>query len=130
MIVTLFLLCASLVGPLTQTATVNVTGVWTMTADTPVRVAVTEDVTFSQDGEALKVTMSGPPPDDRPFEQGTSSGQGTVKGDRIEWVQTIRTRNSDLHATFKGKIDGDKMSGELRWSDDSAPLAWSAVRKK
>ncbi len=91
---------------------------------------MTEDVTFSQNGEALKVTMSGPPSDDRPAGPGTSSGQGTVKGERIEWVQTVRMPNGDVHPTFKGKIDGDKMSGELRWSDDSAPLAWSAVRKK
>jgi len=124
----LFVSALLMVGPITalphteDQAHINVTGVWAMTVDTPVG-AVTEDVTFSQKEERLEVTMSGPPP------EMTSSGEGTVKGDLIEWVQTIHVPQGDFRSTFKGKIDGDKMSGELRRGKSDA-VGWSAVRKK
>jgi hypothetical protein len=127
----LLVICSIMMGASTkaqpqardQAKAINVTGVWAMTVDTPIG-GVTEDATFSQEDEILKVTMSGPSP------TGTSSGEGTVKGDIIEWVQTISTPMGDYKSTFKGKIAGDKMSGELQRGGESTIVNWTAVRKK
>ena len=131
MYMSLFVICWIILGAPTkalpqakdQAKGIDISGVWRMTVDTPVG-TTTEDATFNQENETLKVTMSGPPP------SGTSSGEGTVKGDVIEWVQTISTPMGDYKSTFKGKIDGDKMSGELQRGGEATIVKWTAVKKK
>ena len=105
MVMSMLLICAFMISAPTdvlpqakdQAKGINVSGIWAMTVDTPIG-GVTEDATFSQENEKLKVTMSGPPP------TMTSSGEGTVKGDVIAWVQTISTPPGDYRSTFTGKI--------------------------
>jgi hypothetical protein len=100
---------------------VNITGVWAFTVSTP-QGEMTNDATFTQEKEVLKVVMTGP--------QGEPmNGQGTVKGAVAEWTVTISTPNGDFTIAFKGKIDGETMGGEIQMGDFGT-AAWSAKKKK
>src|SRR5512143_3984303 len=83
---------------------VNVAGVWELTTQTP-QGDMTADATFVQEADKIKFTMSGP----GGFEM---SGEGTVKGPELEWNVTISTPQGDLVLTYKGKVDGETMTGD------------------
>ena len=107
------------------TAAINVTGDWLLVTKT--KKAEKKTVfNFVQDGEKLIVAMK--------REKGKDlNGDGTVKGNNIEW--TIIRKNKKGTAVFKytGVIDGDTMKGELvieRNNKKNPPLQWSAARKK
>lgn len=102
-------------------AAVDVGGVWEMTTQTP-QGDMTADATFVQDKEAIKVTMLSP--------QGMEmKGEGTVKDKDVEWTVTISGGMGEFVLVFKGKVDGETMSGEVQMGDfGSAP--WSAKKKK
>jgi hypothetical protein len=79
------------------------------------------DATFEQKDEVLKVSWTGA--------QGTEmKGRGTVKGQDIEWMTAVSMPGGDLELHFKGKIEGDKMSGEILMGD-AGTATWSAKRK-
>jgi len=100
---------------------VNLDGTWSMTVSTP-QGDRTDDATFKQDKDKIKVTMAG-------MGGMTLEGEGAIKDGAVEWGVSIETPNGTFSLVFKGKIDGDKMSGEVLMGDfGSAP--WSAVRKK
>jgi hypothetical protein len=101
-------------------AAVDVTGVWEMTIQTP-QGEMKADATFVQDKEAIKVTMPGP--------QGIEmKGEGTIKDKDIEWTVTLSSPMGELVLVYKGKVDGDTMSGEVQAGDyGSSP--WSAKKK-
>lgn len=104
-----------------QAKDINASGAWEMTISTP-QGDMTNDATFTQEKETLKVTMSGP--------QGmTMSGEGTVKDGIVQWIVTISTPQGDFSLVFKGKIDGEKMSGEVQMGDFGSSN-WSATKKK
>jgi len=101
-------------------AQVNVSGDWAFTLTTP-RGDMPSDVTFAQDGEKLTVTMKN--------ERGESTGQGTVKGQDIEWTVTRQTPRGEFTINYKGKIADEKtMSGEAQMGD-RGPFQWKATRK-
>ena len=100
---------------------VNISGVWELTVQTQ-QGDMTNDATFAQEKEVLKVTMTGP--------QGMSlPGEGTVKEGVVQWLVTISTSQGDFVMTFKGKIDGETMAGEIQMGDFGAS-GWSAKKKK
>jgi len=98
----------------------NVAGDWTLTLTTP-RGNRVSPVNFVQDGENLKVTMTSPRGDQ-------STGEGTIKGTDIEWKVTRSTPRGEMTITYKGKVEGDTMSGEAQMGDFGT-ATWKAVRK-
>ena len=100
---------------------VKIDGVWSMTVSTP-QGDRTDDATFKQDKDKIKVTMAG-------MGGMTLEGEGIIKDGTVEWGVSIDTPNGTFSLVFKGKIDGDKMAGDVAMGDfGTAP--WSAVRKK
>ncbi|MGZ5423288.1 MAG: hypothetical protein ACXW2R_00815 [Candidatus Aminicenantales bacterium] len=97
-------------------------GVWEMTTQGTPQGDMTADVTFVQEGDKIKVTMAGP----QGFEM---AGEGTVKGQDVEWALVISTPQGDFTLTYKGKVDGETMSGEVQAGDFGA-FPWTAKKKK
>ena len=97
-------------------------GVWIMTMQMPQGEMPPNEVTFTQEKEAIKVSMPGP--------QGiTIAGEGTVKEGVVQWTSVISTPNGDFTLLFKGKVDGEKMSGEVQMGDFGT-ATWAATKKK
>jgi hypothetical protein len=68
------------------------------------------------------VSMTGP--------QGTPmTGEGTFKENAVQWSVIINTPQGDFTLLFKGKAEGEKMSGELDMGDFGT-ATWTAVKKK
>jgi hypothetical protein len=89
--------------------TPDVSGVWLVTMQSP-QGEMTQEATFTQDKEALKVSMTSP--------MGTDmKGEGTIKGQELQWTLTISTPNGDFALGFKAKLDGDAMTGEVQMGD-------------
>ncbi len=99
----------------------NISGTWEMVVQTSQGEMPPSDTTFTQDKETIKVTMSGP--------QGTVSGAGTIKEGVVQWSITISGSQGDFTIVFKGKVDGDKMSGDASLGEYGS-LTWAAKRKK
>ncbi|MBP1598416.1 MAG: hypothetical protein H6Q05_3793 [Acidobacteria bacterium] len=100
---------------------VNISGVWELTVQTQ-QGDMTNDATFAQEKEVLKVTMTGP--------QGMAlPGEGTVKEGIVQWLVTISTSQGDFVMTFRGKVDGETMAGEIQMGDFGT-TSWSAKKKK
>lgn len=99
---------------------VNVTGDWEMTVTSP-RGERTQDIHFEQQGENLTVTTT--------TQRGDKiEGKGTIKGNEIEWTFTMTTQRGEFTQTFKGKVEGDTMSGEVQMGDFGA-MPWKAKKK-
>lgn len=111
---------ASALGLAQAAAPANVNGAWEITVTTP-RGERTSAMTIVQDGEKLKVTMTG--------QRGDVTGEGTIKGNEISWTVTRTTPRGEMTSAYKGKVEGDAMSGDVEMgSFGSAP--WKAARKK
>ena len=118
--VSVLILLVALSGLLALAEEINVTGNWTMTVTTQ-RGDRSNEVTFTQEGEKLKVTMKSP--------RGDINGEGTVKGNQIEWTITRDTPRGQFTTTYKGKIqDNNNMSGEAQMGDFGT-VTWKAVRQ-
>lgn len=104
---------------------VNVTGDWELTFETQ-RGPTTMNINFKQEGEKLTVTTTG--------RQGEEiKAEGTVKGNEIEWTITRSTERGEFKQAFKGKIEGDTMSGQLSMQTpmgERGPIDWKAAKKK
>jgi hypothetical protein len=57
------------------------------------------------------------------------AGEGTVKGQELEWTVTISTPQGDFTLTYKGKVDGETMTGEVQAGDFGA-FPFTAKKKK
>jgi hypothetical protein len=101
--------------------TADVSGVWLVTMQTP-QGEMTQEATFTQDKEALKVSMTSP--------MGTDmKGEGTIKGQDLQWTLTISTPNGEFALGFKAKVDGDSMSGDIQMGDFGSST-FTAKKKK
>jgi hypothetical protein len=102
-------------------AAVDVTGDWDFTTKFPNRPERTVTITFAQTGENLTVKMPG--------RQGAEvTGTGTVKGSDIEWkITRTRPDGQEFTTTYKGKVEGDKMTGTVEMMNNQ--VEWTAVRK-
>ncbi len=125
---TLIALAALALTGLAALALANITGAWEMTVVTP-RGERKQDVSFVQDGEKLSVTMT------MTMRDGTTAeakGEGTVKGEAVEFKITRSTPRGDMTTVYKGKIVDDKtMAGtsEMAMGENVMTAEWTAVRK-
>ncbi len=101
--------------------TAQIGGVWEMTTQTP-QGDMTADATFVQENDKIKFTMAGP----QGFEM---VGEGKVTGQDIEWTVSISTPQGDFALAYKGKVDGEAMTGEVQAGDFGA-FTWTAKKKK
>ena len=99
---------------------VSVDGEWELLAQTR-RGDVTWKVVFTQEGESLTVAMTGP-------NGGETQGTGILKETTIEWTVKVTTSRGKLEMIYKGRVEGDKMSGEVR-RGNIGTAAWTAKRK-
>ena len=99
---------------------VSVSGEWELTAQTR-NGDVTWKVVFTQEGESLTVAMTGP-------RGGETKGTGTLKETTIAWTVKVATPRGELEMAYKGVVEGDTMSGEVR-RGNIGTAAWTAKRK-
>ncbi len=104
---------------LASAQTANVAGTWDITVNSP-RGEMTNPMTITQDGEKITVTMTSP--------RGESTGTGTVKGNEIEWSVTRTTPRGEFTVVYKGKVEGNTMSGQAQMGDFGS-MDWKAVKK-
>jgi hypothetical protein len=98
----------------------DVSGQWELTIDSP-RGPMTSQVKFVQQGEKLTVTMTGP----RGRE---SSGEGTIKGNSIEWsITRTGPEGNQFTIKYSGTVEGTSMSGTAETPRGS--VNWKAVKK-
>jgi len=111
----LFLLVVSL-----NALEADVTGDWEITITTQ-RGERTRSMHIDQEGEKITVTMEG-------MRGGEMKGEGTVKGNEIEWTVTMETQRGEFSISYSGKIEGDTMSGEAQMGDFGT-MEWKAKKK-
>jgi hypothetical protein len=61
-------------------------------------------------------------------DRGESTGTGSIAGNEIEWSITRETPMGQMTMVYKGKVDGDTMSGDVKMMDNTNP--WTATRNK
>lgn len=100
---------------------VDVTGDWELTMQTR-RGEMIREITFVQEGEKLTVTMEGM------RGGGEVTGEGTIKGNVIEWTVTRETPREEFTMTYSGTVSGDTMSGEAQMMNRT--IEWTATKKQ
>ncbi len=98
----------------------NVAGEWEMTSEGR-QGPMTQIFKIEQDGEKITVTTES--------RRGPMKGEGTIKGNEIEWTFTMSMGDrGDMTMTYKGKVEGDTMKGEVQMGD-FGPREWTAKKK-
>lgn len=100
----------------------DIAGVWEMTTQGTPQGDMTSEATFVQEGEKIKYTAAG-------FGGMEMTGEGTVKGQDVEWTVVISTPQGDFTLTYKGKVDGETMTGEVQAGEFGA-FPFTAKKKK
>ena len=107
----------------------NITGTWEMTTTTQ-RGEQKRDVTFKQDGEKLMVSwMQAGRGGGDPVE---IKGEGTVKGNDIEFKITRTTQRGEITMLYKGTVvDATHLKGtqEINMGGNPVTSDWTAVKK-
>jgi autotransporter translocation and assembly factor TamB len=103
-----------------KTAKVDITGQWTMTADSPQGQMVLT-ATYKQDGETLTGTHVS--------EMGEAPLKGTVKGNEVVYTLTLDMGGQQFSIVHKGKVDGDTITGTAEIGE-MGTITWTAKRKK
>jgi len=98
----------------------KVAGKWEMTSQSP-RGTMTSTLTFQQDGEKLKGTMTGP-------RGGETAFEGTVKGNEISFTVKRQTPNGEFTVEYKGTVSGDTIKGTTE--TPRGQREWTAKRVK
>ncbi len=99
----------------------DIGGVWEMTMQTP-QGDMTADATFVQENDRFKFNMPGP--------QGMElAGEGTIKGQELEWAVLLSGGMGEMTLTYKAKVEGDTMTGEVQAGDFGA-FPFTAKKKK
>lgn len=106
--------------PPDKPATVDVTGVWDMSVETP-NGPIQNVGTLKQEGEKLTGTLAS--------QMGEVALEGTVIGDEIKYVINIDMQGQQMSIAFAGKVDGDKMTGLFEFGGMGS-AAWSATKRK
>lgn len=99
----------------------NVAGEWEMTSEGR-QGPRTTTIKIEQDGEKITVTMPGM------RGGGEIKAEGTIKGNEIEWSITRSTQRGEFTITYKGKVEGDTMSGTVQMGDFGS-REWTAKKK-
>ncbi len=115
------LFAAATAAAVPQAKVPSVAGIWEMTVQSP-QGDMTTDITFTQEKNTIQASMIGP--------QGMElSGKGALKDNEIQWTFTISWSNGDFVLTYKGKVEGEVMTGEVDTGDYGA-FPWTAKKKK
>jgi hypothetical protein len=125
----LILLLAFLVSGVALAMAANITGTWEMTTVSQ-RGERKQDVTFKQEGEKLTVSwMQAGRGGGDPVEV---KGEGTVKGNDVEWKITRTTQRGEMTTLYKGTIvDDTHMKGTqtMNMGGQDMTQDWTAVKK-
>ncbi len=98
----------------------DVSGEWELTVQSP-RGPMTLTTKFTQEGEKLKVAMTGP-------RGGESSGEGTIQGNAIKWsITRTGPEGNQFTVTYKGTVEGTTMSGTAE--NPRGTVNWKATKK-
>jgi hypothetical protein len=95
----------------------NVAGAWQITWQGR-NGAVTNTLTFTQNGTALTGTMHG--------DRGDAPVNGTITGSAIDFTIKRSTPNGDFTSEYKGTVTSDAMKGTVMMGQNSR--YWSATR--
>jgi hypothetical protein len=109
-------------------AAASITGTWEMSYTTQ-RGDMKMDVTFTQTGENLAVSMMMPQRQGDPVEV---KGTGTIKGSDIDFKITRTTQRGEMTTEYKAKlVDDNNMTGtfERNMGGNATTIEWKAVRK-
>jgi hypothetical protein len=112
------LFCAG--AGLTIAQDIKLDGEWELTTQAQQNEVVWK-VVFKLTGEALEVTMTGPRGNEY-------TGSGTLKGQEIEWSVKRPTPQGERTLTYRGRVEGDRMSGEVQVGRLRS-FPWEAKRK-
>jgi hypothetical protein len=99
-------------------APANVAGQWQFTVHLSMGTG-NPVVTFKQDGEKITGTYEG--------RYGTSTLEGHVKENEIEFTVTIMAQGTAVAGVFTGTYDDGKMSGDVEY-EEAGEGTWTAVR--
>jgi hypothetical protein len=100
----------------------DVSGVWEMSTPGRGGEMMTRDITITQDGNKITVSMPG--------RQGGDpiKGDGTIEGNAIEWKIVRQGRDGqEMTMTYKGTVDGATMKGTFQMMDRE--VEWTAKKK-
>ena len=97
----------------------DVSGSWQIVVQTR-RGEMTSTATFVQDGERLKVSMTGP----RGRE---TSGEGSIKGRDIRWTVVRDTAQGRRTIVYSGTVQDGEMSGQAEIGGGNT-VPWKAVK--
>jgi hypothetical protein len=98
----------------------DVSGDWEFSMQTG-RGDFTQTIHFDQEGESITVTMPG-------RGGGEFTGEGTVKGNDIEWTIVRNTPRGKFTLRYTGVVQGDSMSGTVEMGQRGS-IEWTATRK-
>ena len=125
----LIVLLAFLVSGIALAMAANITGTWEMTTVSQ-RGERKQDVTFKQEGEKLTVSwMQAGRGGGDPVE---IKGEGTVKGNDIEWKITRTTQRGEMTTLYKGTVVDDthlKGTQTMNMGGQDMTSDWTAVKK-
>ncbi len=125
----LIVLLAFLVSGVALAMAANITGTWEMTTVSQ-RGERKQDITFKQDGEKLAVSMMMP---GRGGAEPTEvKGEGTVKGNDIEFKITRTTQRGEFTTNYKGTVVDDthlKGTTTMNMGGQEMTQEWTAVKK-
>jgi hypothetical protein len=107
-------------GALGQTGRTDVSGEWELVVETR-NGEMASTVKFIQEGENLKVSMTEP-------RGGDTTGEGSIKGNDIQWSIVRETGRGKLTIVYKGTVQGATMSGQTLIGDVSG-APWKAAKK-
>ena len=82
---------------------------------------ITTNINFVQECDKITVTVTR-------RNGGEYTGEGTIKGNAIEWTITRNTPSGEITITYTGIVEGDTMSGEATVGD-SGTREWTANKK-
>ena len=105
---------------------VDVSGTWIMSTPGRDGQMREQDITFAQDGNKIKVTMTmmGRPGG----EAREMVGEGTIEGNAIAWAFTFQGRDGqEMKMEYKGTVDGATMKGTTQRMGNE--VEWTAKKK-
>ena len=114
----LFVLALSVIAQ--AQAPAKVAGTWVMTNQGRNGV-VTNTLTLTQDGGALKGSMKAENGMETPLDS------GSIAGNDITFTVTRQGRNGEVKVEYKGMVDGDSMKGTFQAGQNS--VDWMAKRQ-
>ena len=102
-----------------KTEAAKVAGQWELTRELGQMGPMTSNVTFEQDGETLKGTISG--------RRGDNPLTGTVKGNKVTFSFSVPGRDGQTRTMeYVGTVEGDTMKGETE--SPRGKVQWTAKR--